>query len=234
MNQPQRRSSDTTEAMAAAAVRLPAPQPEIQQQRVELVFTQAPAALATALIVALVLTGSLWNVANQSLLLAWFGTQLLLTAVRLVHVYRYRMSCQEERNDPQWEKFFFVGALLSGIAWGCLGLIYSPGWAVEQQVLVAICIIGLQAGALASYAAINGIYIAFMVPSILIFSQALMAQSDGSHSVMGVMFLVGGAVLLAISRNISNSILLSLQVRYEHQDLVRKILVTNNSLEIEV
>lgn len=234
MDQAQRRSSDTSAGVAVTGITLPARQPEIQQQRVELVFTQAPAALATALIVALVLTGSLWNVANQSLLLAWFGAQLLLTAVRLVHVYRYRMSCQEKRNDPQWEKFFFVGALLSGIAWGCLGLIYSPGWAVEQQVLVAICLIGLQAGALASYAAINGIYIAFMVPSILIFSQSLMAQPDGSHSVLGVMFLIGGAVLLATSRNISNSILLSLQVRYEHQDLVRKILVTNNSLEIEV
>ena len=234
MDQAQRKLSEASEAVAAVGVTLPAPQPEIQQQRVELVFTQAPAALGAAFIVALVLTGSLWNVADHSLLLPWFGAQLLLTVVRLVHVYRYRTAYQEERKDPQWEIFFFVGTLLSGIAWGCIGLIYSPGWAAEHQVLVAICIIGLQAGALSSYAAISGIYIAFMVPSILIFSQSLMAHPGGGHSVTGLMFLIGGGVLLAISRNISKSILMSLQARYEHQDLVRKMLVTNNSLEIEV
>jgi len=234
MSQAQGKLSDTSEAVAAAGVALPAQQPEIQQQRVELVFAQAPATLGAAFIVALILTGSLWNVADRSLLLPWLGAQLLLTTVRLVHVYRYRKTYQEARKDPQWEQFFFVGTLLSGITWGCLGLIYSPGWAAEHQVLVAICIIGLQAGALSSYAAISGIYIAFMAPSILIFSQSLMAHPGGSHSVMGLMFLIGGGVLLAISRNISKSILMSLQVRYEHQDLVRKMLVTNNSLEIEV
>ena len=234
MSQVQRRASDTTEALAAAGVTLPDPQPEIQQQRVALVFEQAPAALGTAFIVALVLTVSLRGVADQSLLLSWFGAQLLLTVVRFLHVYRYRKTCQDARKDPRWEKFFFIGTLLSGITWGCLGLIYSPGWAVEYQVLVVICIIGLQAGALSSYAAISGIYIAFMVPSILIFAQSLMSYPGRSHSVMGLLLLVGGGVLLTISRNIGNSILMSLQSRYEHQDLVRKMLIANNSLEIEV
>jgi PAS domain S-box-containing protein len=234
MNQAQKRSSETAEAVAVAGVTLPDPQPDIQQQRVELVFEQAPAALGAGFIVALVLTASLWGVADQSLLLSWFGAQLLLTAMRFLHVYRYRKTCQEARKDPRWEKFFFIGTLMSGITWGCIGMIYSPNWAVEYQVLVVICIIGLQAGAVSSYAAITGIYIAFMAPSILIFTQSLMAHPGGSHSVMGLMFLVGGGVLLAISRNISKSILMSLQFRYEHQDLMRKMSVTNNSLEIEI
>ena len=174
MSQTQRRSSDRTGALATAGVALPDPQPGIQQQRVALVFEQAPAALGAAFVVALVLTTSLWNIADQSLLLTWFGVQLLLTVVRFLHVYRYRKTYEDARSDPRWETFFFIGTLLSGIAWGCIGLIYSPGWAVEYQMLVVICIIGLQAGALSSYAAISGIYIAFMVPSILIFAQSLM------------------------------------------------------------
>jgi hypothetical protein len=218
MSQAQRRSSDTTDALAAAGVTLPDPQPEIQQQRVALVFEQAPTALGAAFIVALVLTVSLRGVADQSLLFSWFGAQLLLTVVRFLHVYRYRNTHQDARKDPCWEKFFFIGTLLSGITWGCLGLIYNPGWAVEHQMLVVICIIGMQAGhqmlvviciigmqagALSSYAASSGIYIAFMVPSLLIFAQSLMAYSGGSHNVMGLLFLLGGGVLLTISRNIS-------------------------------
>ncbi len=86
MSQTQRRSSDTSGALAAAGVALPDPQPGIQQQRVALVFEQAPAALGGAFVVALVLTASLWKLADQSLMLSWLGVQVLLTAVRCQHV----------------------------------------------------------------------------------------------------------------------------------------------------
>ena len=111
MNQAQKKSSETSEAVAVAGVALPAPQPNIQQTRVELVFTQAPAAIGAAFIVALVLAASLWGVADQSLLLPWIGAQLLLTGVRLLHVYRYRKADRETRKNPQWEKFFFIVSL---------------------------------------------------------------------------------------------------------------------------
>ena len=153
MNRLQETPSEALEVVAAADVIMPAPQPEIRLQQVDLIFTQPPAALGAAFIVAVLLTASLWGVADQSGLLAWLGAQLLLTGSRLWHVYRYRIADQEERKDPQWEKLFLVGTLVSGITWGCVSLVYSHNWDVHYQVFVVICIIGLQAGAVSAYSA---------------------------------------------------------------------------------
>jgi len=234
MQRVQENPSEWTEAVAMGDAIAPVAQPDIEQQQIELVFTQAPAALAAAFIVAVVLGVSLWGVADQSLLLAWLGVQLLLTGMRLWHVHCYRRADREARSNPQWAKFFLAGTLLSGTAWGCIGLIYSSGWEVQYQVLVIICLIGLQAGAVSSYSAVTGVYIAFMAPSILIFTQSLLSQPGGDHNVMGLLFLVGGAVLLAISRNSSRSIFKSLQLRHEYGDLLRKMAITNASLEMEI
>ena len=234
MNRLQENSSESLKVVAAADTIVPAPQPDIRRQQVDFIFTQAPAALGVAFIVAVLLTVSLWGVADQSQLLAWFGTQLLLTGLRLWHVYRYRVADREERKDPQWEKLFLVGTLISGIVWGCIGLIYSYNWDVEYQVFVVISIVGLQAGAVSAYSAVTGIYVAFMAPSMLIFAQSLMTQPGANQGLMGLLFLVGGAGLLAISRNFSKSIFKSLQLRHEHQDLLRKMASANASLEIEV
>ena len=221
-------------AVLDAADGVPGQESAIRQQQVEIVFTQAPAALGAALIVALVLSVSLWNVADQSFLLAWFGVQLLLTAVRMWHVYCYRQAGPEARNDPQWEKLFLLGTLFSGIAWGCIGLIYSPAWGAEYQVLVVISLTGLQAGAVSSYSAITGIYIAFMAPSILIFAQSLLVHNVWGQQVLGLLFLLGGGALLTISRNTCKNTIRSLQLRHEHQELLRKMASSNAALETEV
>ena len=221
-------------AVLDADAGVPDQESAIRRQQVKIVFTQAPAALGAALIVALVLTVSLWKVADQSFLLAWFGVQLLLTGARMWHVYRYRQAGPVARSDPLWEKLFLLGTLLSGIAWGCIGLIYSSAWDAEYQVLVVICLTGLQAGAVSSYSAITGIYVAFMAPSILIFAQSLLIQSVWSQAVLGLLFLLGGGVLLAISRNTCKSTVRSLQLRHEHQELLSKMASSNAALETEV
>ncbi len=233
-NAPGENSPGLPESPAVVEAGASVPQPGIHQQQVNIVFTQAPAALLGAFIVALLLTASLWGVADRSHLLAWLGVQVLLTSVRLWHVYRYRTATREARDDPRWEVFFLIGTLFAGIAWGCIGLIYSSGWPAEYQVLVVICMTGLQAGAVSSYSAITGIYVAFMAPSILIFTQSLLTQYIWSQSVMGLLFLLGGCVLLAISRNTCNNTFKSLQLQQEHQDLLQKMALSNASLETEV
>ncbi len=87
----------------------------IRQQQIELVFAQAPAAIGAGFIAALVLTVGLWSVTGHAYLLVWLGVQLLLTGVRMWHVYRFRSAGSKAHNDPQWERMFLLGTLFSGI-----------------------------------------------------------------------------------------------------------------------
>jgi diguanylate cyclase (GGDEF)-like protein/PAS domain S-box-containing protein len=208
-------------------------EPEMESQRIELVYEQATAALVTALILATLVTLGLWGVADHLQLLLWIGAQSVQTAARLTLVYQYRHATEEQREHVQWAVLFLSGALISGVVWGCLGLVFSYSWPVEYQALAFMSLAGVLAGAISSYAAILSVYIAFMVPAILIPAQTmLMHNSSISHN-MGLMLMLFAGVLLVIARNYNKSVIKSLQLREENNALLRETANINVALQAE-
>ena len=209
-------------------------EPELENQQIELVYTQAPAALVTAIILAALVTLGLWSVTDHLQLLLWMGAQSVQTVARLTLVYQYRHAPEEQRKSVRWAVLFLSGALISGVVWGCLGLLFSFSWPVEYQTLAFMSLAGVLAGAISSYAAILSVYIAFMVPAILIPAQSmLMHNSSISHN-MGLMLMLFAGVLLVIARNYNKSVIKSLRLREENNVLLRETADINVALQAEV
>ena len=209
-------------------------EPGLQGQQIELVYAQAPVALTAAFAVSLLVSIGLWSVVEHSLLLIWTGVQFLQTVIRLGLVFLYRKAEPAEKEDQRWAVLFFSGALVSGIIWGCAGLFLDISWPVEYQVLIIMCLAGILAGAISTYAVMMSIYAAFMVPAILIPAQSMLVQENSQHNVMGLLFIVFAGALLAIARNYNNSILKSLRLRQENGDLLREMMAANAALETEI
>ncbi|MEN8204567.1 MAG: EAL domain-containing protein [Pseudomonadota bacterium] len=209
-------------------------EPRLQNQQIELVYTQATAAVVTAFILAVLVTLGLWSVADHSQLLLWLGAQSIQTAARLMLTYQYRHAPEGQRKSARWAVLFISGALLSGVIWGCLGLVFDFSWPVEYQTLALMSLAGMLAGAIASYAAVLSVYIAFMVPAILIPAQSmLMHNSSISHN-MGLMLMLFAGVSLVIARNYNKSVIKSLQLREENNLLLRETADINVALQAEV
>jgi diguanylate cyclase (GGDEF)-like protein/PAS domain S-box-containing protein len=207
---------------------------DIQSEQTELLYTQAPVALLAAMAVAVLLTISLWGVADQQLLLLWFGVQVLQTLVRSVLVVYYRRTSVMKRREPRWAALYLSGTLVSGIVWGCLGLLIDFSWAVAYQTLAIIGVAGILAGAISSYAVMMPVYIAFLAPTILIITQAMLTQAGDSANTMGLLFMIFAAALLVIARNYNQSVVCSLSLRHHNMDLLQQMKQANASLEIEV
>jgi diguanylate cyclase (GGDEF)-like protein/PAS domain S-box-containing protein len=203
-------------------------------EHVELVYTQAPVALGSALGIAALISMGLWGVADHDQLLLWFSLQLMQTTIRTILVLSYRRAGREVRHSARWGYLYLVGALFSGMIWGCLGLLIDFSWPVEYTILVIMGMAGLQAGAITSYAAVLPVYIAFMLPAIVIPGQAMLAQAGQSSHVMGMLVLVFALALLVIARNYNNSIIRTLNLRYENNELLAQLRMTNASLEKQV
>ena len=210
------------------------PGAEIPVGQIDLVYAQAPVALGTALAVAALMSLGLWGVADHTLLLLWFGLQVLQTVVRTFLVINYRRAGNDVRQNPRWARLYLAGALFSGIIWGCLGLLIDFSWPVEYPILVIMGLAGILAGAISSYAVVMPVYIAFMVPAILIPAQALLAQADQASSHMSLLLVMFAGALLVIARNYSNSVIRTLQLRYENNELLTRLTKTNASLETQV
>ncbi|MEA2093945.1 MAG: diguanylate cyclase, partial [Pseudomonadota bacterium] len=207
---------------------------DVQSEQTELVYTQAPIALGTALLVALLIMAGLWGVADHLQLMIWFGAQLAQTVVRSVLVYRYRHSDTENRKNSRWAQLYLAGTLVSGIIWGCAGLFIDFTWPVEYQVLLLMGLAGVIAGAISSYAALMPVYIAFLVPAIIISSEPLLMQAGQTSNAMGLLLIIFAGALLVIARNYNRSVLQSLYLRHENRELVQEMSRANVSLAKEV
>ncbi len=207
---------------------------DIPVAQIDLVYIQAPVALGTALVVAALVSLGLWNVADHVQLLLWFSLQALQTIVRTFLVINYRRTGNDVRQNSLWAHLYLAGALVSGIIWGCLGLLIDFSWPVEYPILVIMGLAGILAGAISSYAVVMSVYIAFMVPAILIPTQAMLAQADQSSNEMGLLLMVFAGALLVIARNYNGSVIRTLQLRSENNELLAQLTVANASLETQV
>ena len=208
--------------------------PGIQAEQLELVYIQAPASLLAAFTVAILVTLALSDVVETTALLVWIGAQFIQTAARLLLVYRYRHTAAGDRKAPRWGVWFFAGTLASGIIWGCAGLFLDFTQPVEIQLLLTMSLAGVLAGAIPAYAAVLPVYVAFMVPAILIPAQVMLARADADNSELGLLCIVFAAALLMIARNYNRSIVNTLQLRQENGDLLHEMELTNASLKAEV
>jgi len=206
---------------------------EIDHQQIELVYIQAPAAVGIAFLLAVLVTLGLWNVVEHSILLVWSGAQLVQTVARLWLVYRYHRASIAQRKNARWAILFLTGTLLSGIVWGCIGLIFEFSWPVVYQTLVIMSLAGVLAGAISSYAAMLSVYVAFMVPAILIPAQSMLMHSSSVSNNLGLLWMLFAGVLIVIARNYNGSVMQSLQLREENNDLLREAAAINVALEHE-
>jgi hypothetical protein len=208
-------------------------EPELDSQQTELVYTQAPAAIVTAYLLAVIVTLGTWSVADQTHLLVWLTAQSILSVARMGLVYSYRRAGDAQRSGSRWGLLFFSGALVSGVVWGCLGLMFSFSWPVEYQTLTLMALAGVIAGAISSYAAMLSVYIAFMVPAMLIPAQAMLMHNSNISNNMGLLIMLFAAALLVIARNYNKSVIKSLRLREENNALLRETADMNAALQTE-
>jgi diguanylate cyclase (GGDEF)-like protein/PAS domain S-box-containing protein len=208
-------------------------EPELDSQQTELVYTQAPAAIVTAYLLAVIVTLGTWSVADHTHLLVWLTAQSILSVARLGLVYSYRRAGEAQRSGSRWGLLFFSGALVSGVVWGCLGLMFSFSWPVEYQTLTLMALTGVIAGAISSYAAMLSVYIAFMVPAMLIPAQSMLMHNSNISNNMGLLIMLFAAALLVIARNYNKSVIKSLRLREENNALLRETADMNAALQTE-
>ena len=122
----------------------------VRSEQVQLIYRQAPPALAISVLVGGLVAFVLWEVTDRRRLLAWVGTLVALSALRLALVAAYRGSAN--RDHPRWERLFVVSLVSTGLAWGVGSVLVMPESAAHQAI-VYFFLMGMAGGAVASYSA---------------------------------------------------------------------------------
>src|ERR1017187_4363818 len=126
-------------------------------------------------------------------------------------------------NADRWGAAFAVGAGLAGAGWGAAGGLLYPETHLANQLFLAFVLGGMMLGAASLLAPRTEAFLAFMVPAGLAPAIRLAVQGDEGHLAVGLLAALFTFATIATTRRIHLTIVSSLNLQFENQDLVEDL-----------
>lgn len=155
-------SSKPAESQATSAER-----GAFQRCQLERLSAQMPLILIADVAAGGILFGVLYSWQRSLTALFWITILLIVTSARAVLIVRKRdRPLSADSLAGRW-RLLVGGALLSGIVWGNAWLLLPAGPELNEVMLVAFWLAGLQAGAVSALAILMPAFLAFAIPCTL-------------------------------------------------------------------
>ncbi|MDD5367414.1 MAG: hybrid sensor histidine kinase/response regulator [Gallionellaceae bacterium] len=206
--------------MAVEASAEQAFQARIHDEQIELLFRHTPLAQATNLLVASVLVWFLWGVIPSGSLVAWWLAVVIIVLFRfgLTIGFRHRPA----GSRVAWHMLMTVGAVLSGVIWGAAGVLFFVPDSAATLIFLTIILAGMSAGSIASHSSWPSAQYAYAVLTMTPIALRYLLEG-GDLWVLGLMCLVYLVNVLAFARQLSRTLIESMRLRLEKQELVHQL-----------
>jgi diguanylate cyclase (GGDEF)-like protein len=166
----------------------------VRSEKVRVVYRHGPPAQLLSILAAGVICWVLWDHGSQRSLLVWWGVVAVLTLSRIGLAWLFKRHEPAPERMLPWERAFVLSLGASTLAWGLGGLLIMPPDAPLHQALVYFFLMGVAAGAVASYGAhavaVTVAVCALMVPATVVFA---------FNGVLEIRILAAGGVLYMIA-----------------------------------
>ncbi|MEK6605407.1 MAG: hypothetical protein AABY77_05915, partial [Nitrospirota bacterium] len=186
----------------------------------KLLYTKAPMALTATLVNAPILVFILWDEIRHAILVAWLLYMITLSLSRAWLTHEYWRRPPSPIKDSHWGAWHLSGIALAGLGWGSVGVFLFPDASLPHQLFLAFVLAGMTAGSVAACSSMLAGFLLFAVPALLPLTIRFLAQCDDLHLAMGAMTALYTVLLVFLARSQNESILTSLNLRFENRDLV--------------
>lgn len=197
-------------------------------EQIKLLYFQTNKALIASLLVSFACVFILWDHISQSILLIWFSAICLLTFARFLLAVTYFRKSPNNEASPQWGNYFLVGIGLSGILWGAAGGAFFVSDNMQYQLFLAYILGGMIAGGMAVLSSYPGAFVLFTIPAIAPYTYRLFTHPNQDHVIIGATFLLFTFLMWCISRRLHQTIIDSLNLRFENHDLINHLQQAQN------
>jgi PAS domain S-box-containing protein len=159
-------------------------------QQVEQLYSLAPVGIIASIVNGPVLIYIQWNVISHAVLLSWLSALVLLNGLWSVLWYQFRNASRRPMDSHRWSRRFIGGTLASGVLWGATGVVLFPEGSIPHQIFLAFVLGGMIAGGTAVYAALQGAFLAYSLPTATPLLVRFFVLGDELHIAMGGMSLL--------------------------------------------
>jgi len=214
---------------------------QILAAQVRLLYGNSNVGIAVTLIATPVLGRLQWRVVPDTIILGWCLYMFLVSAARFTLGRRYWRTKPSSPEAAKWGAAFAIGAGLAGAGWGAASFLLYPEAHLANQVFLFFILGGMMLGAASLLAPWPAAFLAFIVPTGLAPVVRLVAQGDEAHLAMGLLSLLFTVATLITTTRIHLTILSSVSLQFENQDLVEDLRTAkghaetlNQQLEVRV
>ena len=203
----------------------------VRVEQIRMLYHNATLAAGVTVIVASVLSYLQWKVIPHPIVLAWLA---YMTAVSLVR-FGLGQFCPHLATDLQntrkWMVAFLIGTGLSGAGWGVAGIVLYPEAHLTNQVFLAFVLGGMMVGGASVLAARIEAFALFILLSGLPTAVRMLRQGDDVHLAMGLLAALYTVATLITAWHLYLTIVSSLELRFENQDLLASLRVSTDQAE---
>jgi signal transduction histidine kinase/CheY-like chemotaxis protein len=210
----------TPSTVEAVPARRDSSKRQILAELVGLLFGNSNTAVGVTLVAAPILGRVQWGAAPHPVVLGWCLYMFLVTVARFVLARRYWSSVPSIVEPAKWGTAFAVGAGLAGAGWGAAGILLYPEADLAHQVLLVFIVGGMMLGSASLLAPWPEAFVAFVVPAGAACAVRLAFHGDQAHLAMGLLAGLFTVALLVTSGRMHRTILSTLKLQFENQDLV--------------
>ena len=198
----------------------------VRAEQIHLLYRNTTLSVTVTLAVASVLGYLQWSVIPHQIVVGWLIYMVLISLARwgLGQFYRNSNGRQTVRA---WGIQYFAGAALAAAGWGAAGIVLYPEGQLTNQVFLAFVLGGMMVGAASVLAARVVDFVVFIALTGLPASVRMIVQADSVHVSMGVLAALYTMATLITASRVHLTILNSLKLRFENQDLLVSLRSSN-------
>ncbi len=137
------------------------------------IYAAAKNGILATIINSVILVIVLWPVISHEILLIWLAIILLVSLLRIVNAYRYKIASPSPQEVHVWTQRFLLGSSIASVIWASSSIWLFPQDDLARQVFLAFVVGGMAAGAITSLSynklAVNIYLYVTLIPLIIRF-----------------------------------------------------------------
>ena len=190
-------------------------------RKIDLLHDQASTAFTAATAAVALLILIFWQIVPHDIFILWIVGFVIVTFSRYVEVYLFKKHRETIDDFQKWQLFYDIGTFIAGLLWCYLCIFLLDHTDPLYSGIVIFMIIGLCAGALATYAGNLRTYLMFATPSTFFMAIFLLLQTENEQYVdMGYILLLIYFFLFFSARHFNVFIENSIQQTLTNEQLV--------------
>ena len=194
---------------------------EIRAELIDILFRHAPLMQVTNLVISSSLVWYLWSLENHGLLLGWWTVNTLLGVYRIGLVLARRMQLTGHAT-PSWARLMTAATAVSGALWGIAGWMFFDPDSGPALVFLTIILAGMTGGSTVSHSSWPRAQMVYAIGTMLPLSLRFLLSEDKLW-VLGLMCLIYLTVMISYSRQLYVTLVTSIRLRLEKQELVLQL-----------